>query len=200
MSDGAPLDARHRELLDRWQEDEDPDALDELLRVEVGAVAARLRARGGGMISPSISASDLAQEAVMRYLRLEERPSFADERGLRAYLWTAAWRLLLNRVQRPGRDVVRIDAGESLALSRAFGTTGGLASVEGDDQRTALDVIVNLMKPDDREILSLVYFRGASVEEAAKELGLPRGTVEMRLSRARRRLAEKLVGWADVVG
>lgn len=187
-------------LLARWQDAGDVDALDELLRAEVDALARRLRARAGGAISASHSASDLAQEAVMRLLRLDDAPRFDDPRALRAYLWTSAWRLLVNRVQRPGRDVVRLGASESATLSGMFGVTGGFAALERDEQRTALEVVVNLLKPEDREALGLVYFQGLSIEDAAQRAGVSRGALDMRLMRARTRLAERLVGWADVVG
>jgi len=62
-----------------------------------------------------------------------------------------------------------------------------------------LNVVMNLLRDEDREVLELVYFRHLDVESAAKELGLQRGAAEMRLSRARRRLAEKMLSWADVV-
>lgn len=193
-------DERARGLLARWQEAGDEDALDELLRGEVDALARKLRARAGGAISASLSASDLAQEAVLRYLRLEDAPAFDDPRALRAYLWTSAWRLFVNRLQRPGREVVRLCDGETRSLSGVFGATGGFGALEQDEQRTALELVVNLLKPEDREALSLVYFQGLAIEEAARRAGISRGAFDMRLTRARTRLAERLVGWADVVG
>jgi len=195
-----PADERARALLARWQDEQDPDALDELLRGEVEALARRLRARAGGAFSGSTSASDLAQEAVLRWLRLEEPPRFDDPRGLRAYLWSAAWRLLVNRVQRPDRAVVRLSGEASRSLSGVFAATGGLGALAADDQRTALEVVVNLLRPEDRECLGLVYFQGLSIEAAAARLGVSRGAFDMRLMRARQRLAARLVDWADVVG
>ncbi|MBL8862350.1 MAG: sigma-70 family RNA polymerase sigma factor [Planctomycetes bacterium] len=195
----ADPDARSRALLERWQVGGDVDALDELLRSEVDLLARRLRARGGA-VSASHSASDLAQEAVLRLLRLDETPTFDDPRALRAYLWTSAWRLLANQAQRPGRALVRLSDSETGTLSGMLGATGGLGAIERDDQRTALEVVVNLLDENDREALTLVYFRGLSVEDAARAANVTRGAFDVRLMRARRRLAERLVDWADVVG
>jgi len=194
------LEERSRTLLARWQDADDVDALDELLRSEVDVLARRLRARAGGPISASMSASDLAQEAVLRLLRLEDAPNFDDPRALRAYLWTSAWRLLVNRMQSPGRDVVRLDDAETRTLSGVFGASGGIGALEKDEQRTALEVVVNLLKPEDRESLGLVYFQGLPIDEAARRAGVSRGALDMRLMRARQRLAERLVDWADIVG
>jgi RNA polymerase sigma-70 factor, ECF subfamily len=195
----APEDARLAALLARWQEGQDVDALDELLRSEVEGLARRLRARGGAG-SAAMSASDLAQEAVLRWLRLDEPPRFDDVGALRGYLWTVAWRLLVNRAQRPGRDVVRLSRDESMTLSGALAVSGGFGKLAADEQRTALEVVVNLLGPEDRECLGLVYFQGLAIEEAARRAGVSRGAFDMRLMRARQRLAERLVDWADVVG
>lgn len=193
-------DERSRALFARWQETDDIDALDELLRTEVDAVAKQLRGRAGGALSASMSASDLAQEAALRLLRLEDAPTFDDPRALRAYLWTSAWRLLVNRLQSPRRDVMRLSSSETTSLSSVFGTSGGIGALERDEQRTALQVVVNLLKPEDRESLSLVYFQGLSIDDAAHRAGVSRGAFDMRLMRARQRLATRLVDWADIVG
>jgi DNA-directed RNA polymerase specialized sigma24 family protein len=140
-----------------------------------------------------MSASDLAQEAVPRLLRLEDAPTFDDPRALRAYLWTSAWRLLVNRMQSPGRAVVRLDDAKTRTLSGVFGASGGIGALEKDEQRTALEVVVNLPRPEDHESLGLVYFQGLPIDEAALRAGVSRGALDMRSMRARQRLAERLV-------
>lgn len=190
---------RHARLLARWQEAQDVEALDELLRGEVGELARKLRARVGDF-SAGASASDLVQEAVGRWLGMEVPERFADVAGLRAFLWTAAWRMFLKRVERHGHAALRITPQESLTLSGAFATSGGLGRMANDEQRTALEMAVNLLRPEDRECLSLVYFQGLAIEEAARRVGIQRAAFDARLTRARRRLAERLVDWADVVG
>jgi RNA polymerase sigma-70 factor (ECF subfamily) len=184
-------------LLERWQHDGDVDALDELLRAEIAALAARLRSRGRGMLRPSVSASDLAQEAVLRMLRLEEAPSFDDPGALRAYLWTAAWRLLLNRRQARGHSALSISRADSADMGLV--AHGQTAEVERDEQNAALNVVMNLLRDEDREVLELVYFQHLEIAEVARRLGIQRAAADMRLTRARRRLAEKMVGWSAVV-
>lgn len=137
---------------------------------------------------------------MLRWLRLSEPPRFDDVRALRGYLWTVAWRLLVNRAQRPDRDVVRLSHDESMTLSGVLAVSGGFGALAADEQRTALEVVVNLLRPEDRECLGLVYFQGLEIEDAARRAGVSRGAFDMRLLRARQRLAERLVDWADVVG
>lgn len=188
-----------QELLQRWQQDGDVDALDALLRIEVGELAERLRGRGRGMLRPSRSASDLAQEAVLRMLRLDVTPEFKDPSELRAYLWTSAWRLMINRRQARGHSAVPLSQAQSGDLGLVLAGGGGVSEAERADQNAALNVVMNLLRDEDREVLELAYFQHLGIEELAQRLGIQRPAAEMRLSRARRRLAEKMVGWSDLV-
>jgi len=199
VTDSDPTLDPSEALLRRWQEGGDVDALDELLRIEVRDLAARLRNRGRGLLRPSASASDLAQEAVLRMLDLEDAPEFKEPRELRAYLWTAAWRLLLNRGQARGRSVVPLSKAPSADGGLALEGGGGVSQAERGEQQAALNVVMNLLRDEDREVLELVYFQHKDVGRVAQELGLQRAAAEMRLSRARRRLAEKMAVWSDVV-
>jgi RNA polymerase sigma factor (sigma-70 family) len=151
------------------------------------------------MLRPSASASDLAQEAVLRMLDLEVAPEFKDPRNLRAYLWTAAWRLLLNRGQARGRSAVPLSRAPCADMGLVLKGGGGVSEAERADQREALNVVMNLLRDEDRKVLELVYFQHLDIERVAKELGVQRAAAEMRLSRARRRLAEKMVGWSEII-
>ena len=54
--------------------------------------------------------------------------------------------------------------------------------------QTAIFVVraaLNELKPRYREVMFLVYIEGFRVEEAARTLGLPQGTIKSRLLRGR---------------
>jgi len=189
-------------LLRRWQEQGDRDALDDLLRLEVATLADRLRRRGDPLLGASASASDLAQEAVARMLARTTPPKFEEPAQLRAYLWTAAWRLLLNRVQGASRRVTPLSSrgSQSQSLADVMATSDGLAGVLKKEQSVAVDVALELLAPDDAKILELVYFEGLPIADVAEKLGIARAAADMRLTRARRKLATKLVEWNDVIG
>ncbi len=196
----APTSDPRQEWLDRWQGHEDREALDRLLRCEIEALAERLRRRMGAGVDPGNSASDLVQEAVWRLLRREGEVRFDSPGQLRAYLWKVAWNLFLDVTRRPGLRVRHLAPAESASLSAAFARTGGLGSVEQEDQRTALSLAVNLLPSADAQVLELVYLQGSEIGAAAQQLGLSRAAFDMRLTRARRRLAEKLVDWSELIG
>jgi len=197
---GARLDAnsQDQELLRRWQEDSDRDALDELLRREVGELAAQIRSRAAQALRPTASASDLVQEAVFRLLRQDEMPRFEVPAQLRTYLWKSAWRLLQSRLGR--RPVRRLSDVATQELGSAAQASSGFGEVEAEEQTLALNLALNLLGEDDRRVLELVYFEHRDVIEAAGMLGVSKAAAVMRLTRARRRLARRLLDWADLIG
>jgi RNA polymerase sigma factor (sigma-70 family) len=187
------------ELLERWQRDGDREALDSLLRIEVLSLKEQLRTRGRTMLGTSASASDVAQEAVLRVLSMEEPPKFDDPKAFQGYLWTAAWRLLLQRVRRPDRNVIRVDPTSSQVANTLVAQITDGAGDRAEDG-AAVGLALNLMSDDDRDVLRLVYFDDKTLESAAAELGITKQAVNMRLVRARRKLAKKLTEWMRLVG
>ncbi|HUR28948.1 MAG TPA: RNA polymerase sigma factor [Planctomycetota bacterium] len=187
-------------LLARWQENGDREALDELIAIEISRLKARVRTRANSLRDPLTSASDVAQEAVLRMLDQETPPRFDHPRALRAYLWTTAWRLLADRLRSSGRTVMQFDPTKSGALGNEMTTTGGLGGVEAQDMSVALEVTVNLLDPAEQEILNLVHFQARGIEGAARELDLSRDAANMRWVRARRSLAKKLLHWSELIG
>jgi RNA polymerase sigma-70 factor (ECF subfamily) len=84
---------------------------------------------------------------------------------------------------------------ESAAVSRAggggVGESGPAAAVE---KRLDVMDVLRKLSPPHREILVLREMRQLSYEEIAEVLGVPRGTVESRLSRARAEFRQRYEG------
>lgn len=186
-------------LLARWQAAGDREALDALLRIEVELLKHRLRAKQGGQLSPSLSASDVAQEAVLNLVRVRAAPSFERPAALRAYLWTSALHLLAGHFERAGTSLERLDERSSRGASAALATSGGLSAVEADERTLAIELTLHLLEPDERRILALVYFDELSLEDAATRLTISHEAAKKRLQRARTRLAAKLGAWSELV-
>ncbi len=66
------------------------------------------------------------------------------------------------------------------------------SAVLADERRQWLLAGVNTLRDEDREVIAARYFLELSEAEAAELLGLPRGTVKSRLSRALGRLRDGL--------
>jgi RNA polymerase sigma-70 factor (ECF subfamily) len=187
------------DLLQRWQDHGDLDALDEMLRREVGALKALVLARGAHLVGGSASPSDIAQEAVLRLLQLEVVPHFADPDALRGYLWTTAWRLMLQRIRRPYSRKAPLDLAASSQLPPEL-VAGPQAVVEDGETRAALDFAMNLLPAGDRDLLHRVYFEGRRIADLARESGVSESAIKMRLLRARKNLALRLESWSDLIG
>jgi len=187
------------ELLRRWQDHGDLDALDELLRSEIGALKALISARAANLVGGSASPSDIAQEAVLRLLQLDTVPHFTDPEQLRGYLWTTAWRLMLQRVRRPYSRKRSLDTAASSELPPAAVAKPGRA-VEDSEAVFALDLAMNLLPQDERDLLHRVYYEGRGVAELAREAGVSESAIKMRLMRTRQRLASRLAAWSDLIG
>jgi len=95
-------------------------------------------------------------------------------------LQAAKWR---RDYRRPGEV-----AGE-VELSERSGRESGAAAAE---KRMDLQSAIERLSPEHREVVVLREFEGLSYEEIAQALGVPRGTVESRLHRARGELREML--------
>ena len=168
--------------------------------MEIGILKSRLRSKGLRIAGrDTVSVSDIAQEAVVRFLEVDTTPHFDTPRRLRAYLWTAAWRLLMQRMQKPERRAMRVDEMESWNLERGLSTSGGLGAIDEKERSVALDLALNLLQPPEREILRLVYLEHLGIEGAAEKLGIARDAAKMRLVRARRALAKKLCRWEETI-
>jgi RNA polymerase sigma-70 factor (ECF subfamily) len=55
--------------------------------------------------------------------------------------------------------------------------------------------VIRTLSPEHREVIMLRELDGFSYDEIAQALGVPRGTVESRLHRARAELRKKLEGY-----
>jgi RNA polymerase sigma-70 factor (ECF subfamily) len=74
---------------------------------------------------------------------------------------------------------------ESIPASAGGPTAGVDASID-------VDAAMQRLSPEHRQVLVLREFEQMSYDEIAEVLGVPRGTVESRLHRARSEMKEKL--------
>lgn len=186
------------ELLRRWQATGEREALDGLLRIEVEILKHQLRARHG-RLPPSLSASDVAQEAVLGLVKVQAPPTFERPAALRAYLWKSALRLMAAHCARAGARLEPLDPSASRGVGAILATTGGLGAVEDHERELAIGLVLHLLEPDEHQILALVYFEELALPDAAARLAISHEAAKKRLQRARTRLAAKLGAWSELV-
>jgi len=65
-------------------------------------------------------------------------------------------------------------------------------AVQKKDKGAALQKCLQVLSPEHREVIDLVYYHEKSVEEVAQIVGIPEATVKTRMFYARKRLSELL--------
>ncbi|MFJ3924430.1 sigma-70 family RNA polymerase sigma factor [Streptomyces sp. NPDC090022] len=133
-------------------------------------------------------AEDLVQETLVRAWKHPEALE-SDHASMRPWLWTVGRRLAIDarraRLVRPAEVTPE-------ALEQAPPAEDGMEqAVAALDVREAL----RSLSREHRAVLVEIYFRGASVGEAARTLGIPPGTVKSRTYYALRVLRSRMHGY-----
>ena len=138
-------------------------------------------------------AEDLVQETLVRAWQHPEALR-ADYDSVRPWLFTVGRRLAIDA--RRARQARPAEVGDAV-LENAR-----VCADHAEQAAAMLDVreAVKTLTPQHRDVLLQVYFRGASVAEAARALGIPPGTVKSRAYYALRALRRMLPGYAPDLG
>jgi RNA polymerase sigma-70 factor (ECF subfamily) len=175
--EGRPLE--DAELIDRAKQGE-VMAYEELVR-RYQDVAVRT----AHLIAPDGDAEDAAQEAFVKAYAALGR--FRAGSPFRPWLLRIVTNEARNRRRSAGRRA-------GLALRAAEDRPSGVAApspetaVLASETRAALLAALNRLRDEDREVIGARYLLDLSEAETADALGIPRGTVKSRLSRALGRL------------
>jgi RNA polymerase sigma-70 factor (ECF subfamily) len=175
--EGRPLE--DAELIERARSGE-AEAYAELVR-RYQDVAVRT----AHVISPDGDAEDAAQEAFIKAHRALAR--FRTGAPFRPWLL----QIVANEARNRRRSATRraglvLRAAEDRPLDDAAPSPE--SAVLAHERQETLLAAVNGLRDEDREVIGARYFLDLSEAETAETLGIPRGTVKSRLSRALERL------------
>lgn len=154
----------------------------------VNAHTRQLYAAAYAMLGKTSDAEDVVQETLLAAFRGIAR--FRMESSFKTWLSAILVRQAAanRRGKRPALRLADQDEGE----------TGVAASGEaGVDARLDVAGVLKRLSEEHREILVLRELQGMSYDEIATALGIPRGTVESRLFRARQELRMRLRGYGE---
>ena len=145
--------------------------------------------RTAHLICPDGDADDAVQEAFVKAHRALAR--FRLEAPFRPWLLRIVANESRNRRRSAGRRAgLAIRAGEDRRSDDAAPSPE--AAVLAGETRAMLVAAINRLRDEDREVIGARYFLDLSEIETAEALGIPRGTVKSRLSRALGRLREAM--------
>jgi RNA polymerase sigma factor (sigma-70 family) len=157
------------------------DALATTLLAHLGAFQGFARLRLGD----DQLAADAVQESVLRALKSEQ--SLSNEENLLAWFY----RILRNVLT----DLHRRRAAQTKGLERFAEDLAINEEDEADVEQTACACFRELLptlRPEYAQVLQLADLDGRTAEAVAKEVGITRGNLKVRLHRARRQLRERL--------
>lgn len=177
-------DVEERRLLRRFRDHGDLRAFDELVR----RTETRVRAVALAILRNRSDAEDAAQEAYLRAFR--RASAYRGEGPVGAWLCRIAVRAAHDVLRRADRQR------RLLEVARPVGNPGERAgSAEPEDdlrRRTEVESALRKLPDDEREALVLKEVAGMTYREISESCGVPLGTVQSRIHRARQRLAEAL--------
>ena len=181
--EGRPLEQPGESVLVERARRGDQDAYGELV-TRYQALAARV----AYVITASpVEAEDVTQDAFVKAYYALDR--FREGAPFRPWLLRIVANEAKNRKAAAGRrPTVELTA----AADRASGETALSPedAAVAADLRAGLVAAINRLRPDDRLVLAYRFFFDLSENEMADALGVARGTVKSRLSRAMGRLRE----------
>jgi RNA polymerase sigma-70 factor (ECF subfamily) len=174
---------------DRWQgpgKPSGPEAAEALTRSLYEEHGRSLLAYATRLTGDRAAAEDVVQETLVRAWKHAE--DLVEGKGsVRGWLLTVARNIVTDRAR--ARAVRPAEVAESPERP----------PVERDHSESVVNTMVVLdaldqLSPEHREVLVELYYRGRSVTEAAKELGVPPGTVKSRSYYALRALRAVMAG------
>ena len=177
-------DAEERRLFRRFREDGDFSAFDELVR----RTESRVRSVALAILRDRAEAEDAAQEAFLRAFR--RASSYRGEGPVGAWLCRIAVRAAHDALRRAGRQRRLIEVAKQPGDVQA--EAGSVDPEEELRKRTEMDSALRTLPADEREALVLKEVAGMTYREISESCGVPLGTVQSRIHRARQRLADAL--------
>lgn len=166
--------------------DRRPDTAEALIRSLYAEHGRSLLAYATRLTGDRAAAEDVVQETLVRAWKHAD--DLLDGKGsVRGWLLTVARNLVTDRAR--ARAVRPAEVAE----------VEDRPPVQGDHSESVVNTMVVLdaldqVSPEHREVLVQLYYRGRSVTEAAKELGVPPGTVKSRSYYALRALRAVMAG------
>ena len=139
------------------------------------------------MLGKCQEAEDIGQETFIRFYRNLDK--FRGESKLGTYLTRIAINLSLNELKSRKRKRWLFPAMDEDEESK-LGYND--ESFEKNEKREIIQKALKKLKPEFRSVIILRLISGYSVEETAKILNIPAGTVFSRLARAQKKLGDIL--------
>jgi RNA polymerase sigma-70 factor, ECF subfamily len=153
------------------------------LALEIAPHLPRLRRYARSLLRDSVRADDLVQDTMVR--ALEKAHLYQHDTNLRGWLVTIMHNEHVNATRRHMRGPIYVS-------DDAIGELGRTETQEAPIELREVRRAVERLPHEQRAPLLLHWLHGLKYEEIATEMSLPLGTVQSRISRARKALRAML--------
>jgi RNA polymerase sigma-70 factor (ECF subfamily) len=198
---GSPSDAARAEFLQVLQRAKEGDrkAFEQIYQM----YHRRIYNAVYGMLSDADDAQDVTQDV---FIRLHDAlPTLRADEAFSTYLYRIALNLCRDRARRKKRvrfqsmDTPRTDS-EGEVEPMEFPDLGKLPeeTIAGEELQKRVRQAVQNLSEDHKAVIVMHHFQGMEVNDIARILDVPTGTVKSRLARGRDQLHRKLRGYLNV--
>lgn len=198
---GSPSDAARAEFLQVLQRAKEGDrkAFEQIYQM----YHRRIYNAVYGMLSDADDAQDVTQDV---FIRLHDAlPTLRADEAFSTYLYRIALNLCRDRARRKKRvrfqsmDTPRTDS-EGEVEPMEFPDLGKLPedTIAGEELQKRVRQAVQNLSDDHKAVIVMHHFQGMEVNDIARILDVPTGTVKSRLARGRDQLHRKLRGYLNV--
>jgi RNA polymerase sigma-70 factor, ECF subfamily len=129
---------------------------------------------------------DVVSEVFLKVYR--NLPLYRPEHPFSTWLYRLAANHVVDRARRARKERGRVEIPDELPDQAPAASE----TIESDERASLLRKALREIDPRYREVIFLVYVEDRKVDEAARMLGLPEGTVKTRLMRGREALRKIL--------
>ncbi len=136
-----------------------------------------------GVIQRMLRSAELAEDALQEtFIKIWNNfDSFDPSKG-RLFTW------MVRLARNVALDTIKSRTFRNTQQNQEIGSVVDLvdsrASAGDDSDRIGLNEIVRSLRPEQEQVIELIYFQGYTQDEASRELGIPLGTVKTRVRAA----------------
>ena len=194
----AEKDLQTFQLLERWHEG-DGKALNEILQRDLPWIRERVHHRLGDKLRAKEETQDFVQDAMVEVLRYGPRFLMSNRQHFRALMariienvlrgrhdWFQAERRRMDREAPLPSDTMLVLDPANASVTRPS------QAVERNEHQAWVRMSLELLDPDDREIILMRQWREMSFGEIAEQLSISEDASRMRFNRALPRLVKKI--------
>lgn len=189
---------RVRELAEQWRRSGDRDALDALVRTQIGWLHNYVRKRIGSHLRVHDDSLDFVQGALVDLVAQDATIEIRDDGSLRALLARIVDQNIRDRhkwLHREKRrpDLEAGDAGDSRVVGDALNDAATPSFVANKrEEHGQLHRALEALADEDREVIWLHEWEGLSHAEIAARLGIGTDAARVRFQRALPKLAKAI--------